>query len=675
MKANNVALKVKQLIETQSNYPSRKHQPSLVVMKNLTVLSFSADIKPEFPPLNADLHENGDALNKWHNKVRKAASPYPESDVFVPCAGNPDQSGFIKIMRGGGDEFVEGAIQFSSDMIQAWLDSNIEFEEKRKLSCQIQMSNAGVDEETIAKLIADPAALRAFIAQQRRELIAHLARIMQKRDAKNVLDMPTQKELELLEKHSDWFPDQAREEDNYYPNDGAVEYAMLFVEIIYMLKTSGYDTPKRAWDAMKVFSAIIHNAMHSQSSRMAWQQLSQISDFVFDRVNICAVVRDYVTDNERNIKDQVKLASPFGRGPLRLARIFQTCMGKPGPFAVMTCPLESQMKDLITMRALEDEIIELAQTTKFIDSTVKDLRISFAVGWLLTVDRVSVFCSANGRNDLSVPKILGGITNIDTSAYEDLQPRPWSLIEDITGGKVRGRSILDPHDLDDDDVDLGGGASGNSGENDDADDDDTNGSSSNTDNTDSGSTDDDKQMTTSSSATTTTTKRFDEKMAVLRAVEAAKTAMGTPNMTEASILRFEANQVAKLATQQHVTESVESTSMHDRKGFLQNIAEDLKKRMTPAKSATTEAKSTDSVVPVAPNQPKKQSTSKSPRSPRKAKTGATQRQTDDQQLTVTSNKIATELSKMGVNSASLTADELTLLVNQVTAQVNDIDME
>jgi hypothetical protein len=429
----NYALKTKQLIQRVSQIPGHEDPLSITAMQNLTAMAYLYPIIPEFPPLDATLVVNGKSLSKWHTKVQAAAKTFNRADTFVYSAGDADPAAFVAVLRAGTSELVPGAAEFASDMVKAWIETANTYQAQRVSSAVLQMTNANATKADINALIKDPIALREFIASQRRGLIARLTEILYKVNHPDPKNMANPKELELLKQHSHWFPDQAMDDSEYMPNDGAVPYPMLFVEMIYMLRSAGAKNPVHAWKCFLMMAEIFHGNMKSQSARVAWGVLAAMGDYSYLDVNIGAVIRTYCSDEKRNIEPQVKIASPMGRGPLRIARLVQCCLGFDGPFSILNYPVATIIKELMKLRTLEDAIIENGGKAETINTEVTDLRIAFTIGWYFALDRTSIFCVITGRNDLAVPKILESITNLNMSAFEDCKPREWSLRKDITG--------------------------------------------------------------------------------------------------------------------------------------------------------------------------------------------------------------------------------------------------
>jgi hypothetical protein len=245
--------------------------------------------------------------------------------------------------------------------------------------------------------------------------------------------MATDKDIAMLNKHEEWFRKGGVDDEEWYPNDGAVHYPLLIVEILCMLKLAGYDTTTKLTDAVRYFMAICHNAMNKQSYRAGWKQLSQMPAVMFHGIDIGAVIRNYASDPTRNIADQDQQSSPFGRAPMRIARIAEVLFGRKGAFTVLNAPLSGQMDELLKMKDLEDTIKSLSVDAKFIKQGAEGLFISFSIAWLIVLERRSLFYSITGRNDQSVPQILKNTVNVSMSAYADLPPRGWALMQNIQG--------------------------------------------------------------------------------------------------------------------------------------------------------------------------------------------------------------------------------------------------
>jgi hypothetical protein len=395
----------------------------------------------QFPPLDADVATNGEFMEEFHNAMDDMMDNYAITDIFIYGGGESAAEIWFNIVRANTDQIAPGAAEFTTAMVVAWFEAANQYEESRKASAQVQLENAEVDQASIDAIINDPIALRKYIATMRQELIVRLSEIHSKMLVNDPLDLPTKKEVALFEFHKHWYENQGVNDDEYLPNDGAVHYPMLIMEIMLQIKAAGAGAASEIWECFEYMIKVMHNMMSTQSSRDGWEQLKSMPDFSMHEVEIGSLIRQYTSDTGRCIETSDKLSSPFGRGPLRIMRIAQCLMSLPGPFSVINAPIEEQITSLMQLYKQEIEIKELSKTAKFIKEGAEDFFVSFTVAWLLVLDRRSLMYCVTGRNDQSVPKILADMTSMDMSAFADLPARTWSLDHDICGRSEEKPSI------------------------------------------------------------------------------------------------------------------------------------------------------------------------------------------------------------------------------------------
>lgn len=431
--SGNIARQVKDLIQSTYQWTYEPVPSVFVMIKNWACLVSDYEINMEFPPLDADLATNGQFQQDFHNNVDNVMDDFSVEDVFAYGGRDAQTDTFVRILKADGPIMYQGATDFVVAMVQDWLVSANQYQQQRVTSATLQMTNDGATADEISAVVNDPLRLRSYIARQRTELIAHLTAIRDATVAADPLNPVTAKEAELLEKHRAWFLDGAADESNYYPNDGAVHYPILMVEIMYMLKEAGFDTPNLIYDAFEMFIKVCYAHMSKQSARDGWNQLSGLTNVVIHGINIAPVISSYVSDASRVIEPQSKLSSPFGRGPLRIMRIAQCLFSCPGPYAILNAPHNQLIKDLIELKAIEVTIKDMTVLTTNVNDGATDLFISTTVAWLCALDRASLFHVVTGRNDQSVPKLVSQVTNSDLFNLDDLTARPWALMHDIVG--------------------------------------------------------------------------------------------------------------------------------------------------------------------------------------------------------------------------------------------------
>jgi hypothetical protein len=201
---------------------------------------------------------------------------------------------------------------------------------------------------------------------------------------------------------------------------------------------------------------IMHNALSVQGARDAWKVLSSCPSFVVADVDIGELVASYVSDDDRNIDEGAQLSSPFGRSPMRIYRIACNFLGMPGPFSLLNAPSDEFFPAAVEMYQNELNIKKLSKTAKFIKAGAESFFISVSCAWLKALNRDWLAYVVTGRNDLSVPKLVGAIVDIKVAGFNDLEPRDWALAHDIVGQNAKATPIceecvLDPFGDDEDD--------------------------------------------------------------------------------------------------------------------------------------------------------------------------------------------------------------------------------
>jgi hypothetical protein len=354
-------------------------------------------------------------------------------DIFILGSFDPHNNNFINLMRNRSDQFIAGAAEFVTAMVKNWYEAANQYDNNRKQSAVVQLRNAGASATDIDSVLNDPMLLRQFISEQRRDLMDKLSKIVNKMSYRDPMDLPTQKDLELFAKHESWFMNGAVDDNEYYPNDGAVSYTYLIVELVNLIKNAGVTGVMPVWNTFHYILKIMNANLTNQSSRKGWTLLAQFPDHTYNGFNVSTLIRSYVTDQTRNISPQDKQSSPFGRSPLRIMRIAQCLCDCNGPFSLMNAPVERALPTIMNVYSIEQEIKDLTANASFISEGAEGLFIAFTVTWLLALDRQTIMADVTGRNDLSVPKLLESITNLSMPGHLDLRARKWALDHDITG--------------------------------------------------------------------------------------------------------------------------------------------------------------------------------------------------------------------------------------------------
>jgi hypothetical protein len=350
----NKSYQVKKMIEKMGEYDYRPNKKDLRCVRNFVHLVTNQEITPAFPPLNASLKENGKFMNEWHIQIDRFMGNYSQHDLFIIGGMIANDGDWRQFVKGSAATIPENATQFMVDLVTAWLLNADKYAEQRRESAIEQLTNMDATEKQIQDIVSDPIKLREFIHVMREGFLAKLTDTDMKVKAGDPLHMATDKDIAMLNKHEEWFRKGGVDDDEWYPNDGAVHYPLLIVEILCLLKLAGYDTTTKLTDAVRYFMAICHNAMNKQSYRAGWKQLSQMPAVMFHGIDIGAVIRNYASDPTRNIADQDQQSSPFGRAPMRIARIAEVLFGRKGAFTVLNAPLSGQMDELLKMKDLEE---------------------------------------------------------------------------------------------------------------------------------------------------------------------------------------------------------------------------------------------------------------------------------------------------------------------------------
>jgi len=357
------------------------------------------------------------------------------------------------------------------ETVQLWMEASNKYAENRIKSLRVQLSNDGVASDIIEQVVQDPAAVRRMIHMLRDELIKTLEQIKLKialNDPRNPL---TKKEQDLFNKHKHWFLNKGSDNDDYMPNDGAVPYYILLGEIVSMICASAELKLSEVDTVLNAFVDIGHAHMTIQASRTGWNQLKTLPTYEVCNVDVAELWRNYADDDSRVVDLETKLSSPLARGPLRFLRMSAVMFNKGGAFSLYNAGADDFMKAAVNMRATEKRVAELLAKAKFSKEGAEGMSVALAANWANVLDATDIFFARNGRNDLSVPKILAEITGHNVSMFEDLRPRSWCLMTNIVGTN-RGAADLTDDFADEADERMEGDSTGADGDDGDSNDDD-----------------------------------------------------------------------------------------------------------------------------------------------------------------------------------------------------------
>jgi len=316
--------------------------------------------------------------------------------------------------------------------INKWIKDANTYEKARQQSAILQLKNADVPQSEIDAVVSNPAELRKFIQEQKRVLENQLNQIKHKVLKQHPMDLPTAKEVSLYAKHKSWFEGGDSSEDNPYPNDNAVVYSFLIIEIMVVLKKHAIDKTIELWKSYEAFCHIFSNASKNDSNNKAWLTLSSCPDFPAGNVNVGAAMREYVTDAKRcakSIKSQnaPKLQSGLQRGPRRTDRIVAISIQCTSQFTILNLEGLKMVQNLVMLYKREEMARVAIAAAKTVQKGAEGLSDAESIAWLTCLGRVSMLPIATGRTDCSLPKLVGKLVNVDVSAFADLPPRTWSI--------------------------------------------------------------------------------------------------------------------------------------------------------------------------------------------------------------------------------------------------------
>lgn len=452
----NKGLKAKNAIKQVRNF---KHPPQKEVvdqLKSLCGIVSSGFFLDEFPSADAPIP----VMGRWVKNQYLKLVGYVKNDKSIEDVLEP-------IKPQSEDELTQflsydpKMTQLLASAIAKWLKDANTYEQARQQSAVKQLTNANVPDNEIQALVANPNELRKFIQEQRAVLINQLTRIKLKVDAQSALELPTNKEKELLGKHSSWFGKDGADEDNPYPNDNAVVYSLLFLEVFLVIKKNDTiaagkkatiaknneenkttekevvktDSPMEysLWSAFEMFGQIYMNAKSNDSDNKVWVNLKDCPDYMHAGYNVGKSIRDYVSDQARCAKSSKagvapKLQSGLQRGPRRLDRMISISIPCTSQFTILNLDGIKLVQNLVELFNREQTASAAVANAQTIQKGAEGLSDAESIAWLCCLGRRKMLPFATGRNDCSLPKLVGAMVNVDVSAFANLAPRPWSVI-------------------------------------------------------------------------------------------------------------------------------------------------------------------------------------------------------------------------------------------------------
>jgi hypothetical protein len=384
-----------------------------------------------FPDAEAGKEEVGRFIAETIQVIFNASGPPDDHSPMFAAAEAQTADGVRALVTGKTE-----VIAILTNAVRKFLESANKYHDSRVASARVQMQADGCTAEQIAAVTDDPLALRAYIANRRAALIAHLEIIQVKIDNNDPMEMATQKEVALFAKHRRWFVDEEDENDEYLPNDNAVSYPVLAFEIILNLSREGEGDVAGLIAAFNSFCDIARNALGEESSTAAYQTLGRVPDLPVGGFNVGKAIRDYVTFGPRNVKCRKaildpKLQTATQRGPRRLQRIIACFRGGQSQFTIMNLPVAVSLKHLVELDRREKAASAAVSRANNVGPGALGLSDAESMMWLMFLGRNAILETVTGRNDLSLPAICGALTGFNTNAFGALEARPWAIDTDL----------------------------------------------------------------------------------------------------------------------------------------------------------------------------------------------------------------------------------------------------
>jgi hypothetical protein len=423
------------LIKVLSKFNFSASSEALTITKNLILLASKEDLlrDMEVPSLGATFSTVGPFLDGMHENMIEHMSDYNPDDVFALTTMPPNKKTLSSLIMDKNGTARSGVAELLKEAVDKWFESANKYAENREKSAIKQLQNEGRTEEEIKSIIENPEQLRRFIQMMRAQLIGKLREIKHNIDNESALNPVTAKDKQLFETHKDWFSEDADDDDEFMPNDGAVSYTFLLIDIVNTIKANASKASSTMEHLVTMFFRIGMAHLSGQSTRVGWDALKTCPDHDECGVNLGLVWRNYAGDESRCIVGHDKQSSPLGRSPLRFMRMAAVMFDMGGSFSLYNAPDDTFMEAAVMMRKIEKQLEDELQSAQFSKSGDEGMSVALTAVWARILNASNIHCARNGRNDLSVPKLLAHITNHDMRAFDDLRPRSWFLVDDIRG--------------------------------------------------------------------------------------------------------------------------------------------------------------------------------------------------------------------------------------------------
>lgn len=380
-----------------------------------------------FPDRNAGFREMGE----WtHNQYLNICSMVND-DSSLPDVVNPPKA-LDRIDVAAIINKNQKCATILASAIRKWLSDASAYEANRIQSATKQMRNNGESEDAIRRLVGDKEALRRYIHAQRSTLLLNLSQAKELEEKDDVFNLPDTKQSELLVTHSNWFNKAEAVEDNPYPNDNAVPYTILILEIMILISKHGGSKKGNLWVAYTKFLTIFLNQAQKESNTKAWTKMKTIRDFVVEGYNIGAAMVEYTTNVSRNqesdkASQSKKLNSALQvtvRRLLRIGALSQECTNQ---FTILNLEGDELIDAIVELNAREERAEVAIRAANNIQPGADGLRDSEWFLWTIILNRKNLLPILMGCNHLTTPGLAGSLVGVDTSMFPALQPRPWAI--------------------------------------------------------------------------------------------------------------------------------------------------------------------------------------------------------------------------------------------------------
>lgn len=441
----NINLKAIQSIQNQRDFTFPPKDGFKAQIKDLCAMVIAGFRLDAFPDADASFAEVG----SWVSKQMKLFVHYmirinPNHEALrIPQSPNPD---YVRNLVRSNEAFK--TIVISS--VRKFLQSASTYAQQRQISAQKQLRNQGRSADEIKTVLEDPNSVREFVQQQRLQLVDQLTRIKGKMDSNDPLNLLTEKERKLWDKHSVWFSSNEYDDSSYLPNDNAVPYVFLILEVIQMLHQSHFTHLNELFDAYCGFCTVIMNAMNNESMSRAWKTVGTMPDHFVHGVNVGEVVRQYVGDATRTkiaarAVDNPALQTCTQRSIMRAERFCALSIPCKSPWTIMNLDVDDALRHLVDLHARERTTRADINQANNINSGIEAVSNAEAMCWYIFQDRFNLLPVLTGRNDISVPKLVKEFVGDAVKGLGDLPARKysWAFSTAMTTMRSLSATVID----------------------------------------------------------------------------------------------------------------------------------------------------------------------------------------------------------------------------------------